>query len=104
MTAPYIMPMGFIDWLTEDGAVIQLTNPGEPHSVRQGAPVTVAPVTVRRYSPGHLALGKLRGRITQGGYTTAKFATSDTKTDPRWPGDEPVLRPAAPVFLALRYS
>ena len=70
-------------------------NPEESLSLRPGTPITVW-----RYSPEHLALGKLRGRITTIGYTTATFFTEETEKDPRWP-DEDLVRAAAPVFLAL---
>ena len=95
MAQPYINPLGFIDRPTQNGAVILLTNPEESLSLRPGTPITVW-----RYSPEHLALGKLRGRITAIGYTTATFVTEDTQKGPRWP-DEDLVRPAAPVFLAL---
>ena len=95
MAQPYINPLGFIDRPTQDGAVIILTNPEESLGLRPGTPITVW-----RYSPEHLALGKLRGRITTIGYTTATFVTEETEKGPRWP-DEDLVRPAAPVFLAL---
>ena len=95
MATPYIMPLGFIDRITEEGAVFQLTNPEDSGSLTSGTPVTVW-----RYSEDSLALGKLRGRISAVGYTTATFATVETMTDPRWPENENVLRAAAPVFLA----
>ena len=96
MAQPYINPLGFIDRPTQDGAVILLTNPEESLSLRPDTPITVW-----RYSPEHLALGKLRGRITTIGYTTATFVTDETETDPRWPDELPIIRAAAPVFLAL---
>ena len=80
MAQPYINPLGFIDRPTQDGAVILLTNPEESLSLRPGTPITVW-----RYSPEHLALGKLRGRITAIGYTTATFVTEETQKGPRWP-------------------
>ena len=95
MAQPYINPLGFIDRPTQDGAIIILTNPEESLSLRPDTPITVW-----RYSPEHLALGKLRGRITTIGYTTATFVTDETEKDPRWP-DENLVRAAAPVFLAL---
>ena len=99
MTQPYINPLGFINRPTRDGAVILLINPEDSLSLKLGTPITVW-----RYSPEHLALGKLRGRITAIGYTTATFVTGETQTDPRWPGDEDLLHTAAPVFLALEDS
>ena len=99
MSTPYIMPLGFIDRITEEGAVFQLTNPEDSNSLTSGTPVTVW-----RYSEDSLALGKLRGRITTFGYTTATFTTVETMTDPRWPENEEVLRARAPVFLAREES
>ena len=96
MTRPYINPLGFIDRPTEDGAVIILTNPEDSLSLR-----LPTPITVWRYSPELLAIGKLRGSISTVGYTTATFTTIETLTDPRWPDDLPIIRTAAPVFLAL---
>ena len=96
MARPYINPLGFIDRPTEDGAVILLTNPEDSLSLR-----LPTPITVWRYSPELLAIGKLRGSISTVGYTTATFTTIETLTDPRWPDDLPIIRTAAPVFLAL---
>ena len=96
MAVPYIMPLGFIDQPNETGATFILTNPEDSLSLRLGTPVAVW-----RYSPEHLALGKLRGRITEVGYTTATFVTVETRNDSRWAEDLPTIRPAAPVFLAL---
>ena len=99
MTTPYIMPLGFVDRKTEAGTVFLLTNPRESKSLR---PYT--PVAVWTYSPAHLALGKVRGRITAVGYTTATFSAVETSLDTRWPQDQDVLRPKAPVFLAKEGS
>ena len=99
MAQPYINPLGFIDRPTQDGAVILLTNPEDSLSLEPGTPVTVW-----RYSPEYLAIGKLRGQITKVGYTTATFTPIETLTDPRWPDNLPIIRPAAPVFLSLQES
>ena len=99
MARPYIMPLGFIDRVTEDGAIILLTNPEDSLSLSTGTPITVW-----RYSPELLAVGRLRGSINTVGYTTATFITAETRNDSRWAEDLPIIRPAAPVFLALRDS
>ena len=99
MAKPYIMPLGFIHRKTEAGTVFLLTSPGESKNLRPDTPVTVW-----TYSPEHLALGKVRGLITAVGYTTATFAAVETSLDSRWPGVQDVLRPKAPVFLALNES
>ena len=99
MATPYIMPLGFIDRTTDDGTIFLLTNPEDSLGLRLGTPITVW-----RYSHEHLTLAKLRGTITAVGYTTATFTTSESQTDPRWPEHEPILAPAAPVFMALKES
>ena len=96
MATPYIMPMGFIDRPTQEGAVITLTNPEDSLGLQLGTPITVW-----RYSPELLALGRIRGSISAVGYTTATFDTVETRNDSRWPEDLPIIRPASPVFRAL---
>ena len=99
MATPYIMPLGFIDRPTGAGATFILTNPEDSLSLATGTPITVW-----RYSPELLAVGRLRGSINTVGYTTATFITVETRNDSRWAEDLPIMRPAAPVFLALRDS
>lgn len=99
MGTPYIMPFGFIDRPTDTGATFILTNPEDSFSLKTGTPVTVW-----RYSPEHLAIGRLRGCVSAIGYTTATFATVECRNDRRWPEELPVIRRAAPVFLALADS
>ena len=99
MAEPYIMPLGFIDRTTNNGTVFLLTNPDESLDLRLGTPVTVW-----RYSQEHVALAKLRGTVTAVGYTTATFTTVEYTADPRWPSDETILPPTAPVFVALKDS
>ena len=99
MTTPYIMPLGFIDRTTDEGTVFLLTNPEDSAGLRLGTPVTVW-----RYSQEHLALARLRGRITAVGYTTATFKTSEREVGARWPDDDSILIPAAPVFIAIEGS
>ena len=91
MAVPYIMPLGFIDQPTETGATFILTNPEDSLGLRPGTPVTVW-----RYSPELLAVAKLRGAVSDVGYTTATFTTIETQTDPRWTHDLPIIRPARP--------
>ena len=92
-----ILPLGFaIRVETAEDAVMLLTDPRESKTLKPGTPVTIW-----RYSAGHLALGKSRGTITEVGYATAKFVISETETDARWPDDQDVILPRIPVFLAL---
>ncbi len=99
MATPYIMPLGFVDRPTDTGATFILTNPEDSLCLN-----TNTPITVWRYSPEHLAIGRLRGHVKAIGYTTAAFTTVEHSNDPRWPEDLPIVRPAAPVFLALEGS
>ena len=88
MAVPYIMPLGFIDQPTEAGATFILTNPEDSLGLRPGIPVTIS-----RYSPELPAVAKLRGAISDVGYTTATFTNTETQTDPRWTQDLPIIRP-----------
>ena len=96
MPTPLIMPMGFIDRPTEDGAIIMLTNPEESITLR-----LATPVTLWRYNQARLAVAKIRGEISDVGYVTATFTTVETLIDARWPENQKVMRPATPVYLAL---
>ena len=96
MARPYIAPFGFIERLTEDGAIFTLSNPEDSLSLRSNTPVTVW-----RYFPEQLALAKMRGRISAVGYVTATFRTVEFQIDPRCPEDEEILRERTPVYLAL---
>ena len=78
---------------------LHLTNPEDSLDPRLGTPVTVW-----RYSPELLAMAKLRGAVSTVGHTTVTFTTIETRTNSRWARDLPIIRPAAPVFLALEDS
>ena len=80
MAAPYIMPLGFIERTTEKGTIFLLTNPENSLGLKLNTPVTVW-----RYSPEQLALGKIRGLISAVGYVTATFGTIESVIDARWP-------------------
>ena len=99
MARPYIMPLGFIDRTTDNGAVFVLNNPGDSAELKPGTPVTVW-----RYSSDQLALAKIRGLISNIGYVTARFRTVESIMDDRWPEEEEVLRKSTPVYLALEDS
>ena len=96
MATPYIMPLGFIDRPTEDGAIIMLTNPEESTSLK-----LATPVTLWRYNPARLAVAKIRGEISDVGYVTATFITVEAQVDTRWPANQELMRPAMPVYQAL---
>ena len=96
MAAPYIMPLGFIDHVMEDGTVFLLTDPEESNALRTGTPITVW-----RYSAEHLAGARIRGEVSAVGYVTATFTLTETLKDPRWPEDLEILRRSAPVYLAV---
>ena len=99
MTRPYIAPFGFIDRLTDDGAIFTLSNPDDSVNLRSNTPVTVW-----RYSPEQLALAKIRGLISAIGYVTATFKTVESVIDDRWPQGEEILHEKTPVYLALENS
>ena len=95
MAIPHIMPLGFIHRRTEAGAIIMLNNPQESQTLKLGTPITLW-----RYSPGRLAVAKVRGTVSAVGYVTATFTTADAQIDPRWPADQEIIRPRVPVYLA----
>ena len=96
MATPYIMPLGFIDRPTENGAIIMLTNPEESFTLK-----LATPVTLWRYNQARLAVAKIRGEISDVGYVTATFITLEARTDTRWPANQELMRRATPVYLAL---
>ena len=97
MAAPRILPLGFIDRTTDDGAIILLTTPSNSHNLR-----SETPVTLRRRSTGTpSATARVRGLITSVGYVTATFRVVETQTDPNWPEGEQILRRDTPVYQAL---
>ena len=96
MAIPHIMPLGFIHRRTEAGAIIMLNNPQESQTLKLGTPITLW-----RYSPGRLAIAKVRGTVSAVGYVTATFTTADAQIDPRWPADQEIIRPRVPVTFGL---
>ena len=98
--APRILPLGFIDRTTNDGAIIMLTRPSDSHDLR-----TETPVTLRSRSTGQTpATARVRGIITSVGYVTATFQVVEINTTPDWPDGEQVLRKGIPVYQALADS
>ena len=66
MAIPHIMPLGFNHRRADDGAIIMLNNPQGSQTLELGTPVTLW-----RYSPGRLAVAKVRGDVSAVGYVTA---------------------------------
>ena len=100
MAKKRILPLGFIDRTTSDGAIIMLARPRDSHTLR---PET--PVTIRNRSSGEpQAKARVRGMITSVGYLTATFRTIETRINSRWPQDEVILRRSTPVYQALPES
>ena len=62
------------------------------------------PVTLRRYSKGQLAIGKILGQISAVGYGAATFTTVEVRTDSKWPKNQDLMPPTMPVCLALTGS
>ena len=92
-----ILPLGFIDRTTEDGAIIMLNNPNDSHSLSPETPITLLTHSTTRAATRAGA----RGVITAIGYVTARFKVVETRTDPDWPDGEQVLRRGTPVYQAL---
>ena len=97
MTKKRILPLGFIDRTTGDGATIMLTKPSDSHTLRPETPVTLW----NRSSERPQAMARARGVITSVGYVTATFKTIQTRMNTQWPRDEEVLRRGTPVYQAL---
>ena len=97
MAAPRILPLGFIDRTTDDGAIIMLTRPSDSHDLRRETPVTL-----RNRSTGETpATARVRGTITSVGYVTATFQVVEINKTSDWPDGEQVLRRGTPVYQAL---
>ena len=99
MARAYVVPIGYIERQTGEGATFILNNAEDSKTLR-----TNTPVTVWRYSPEHLALAKIRGLISAVGYVTATFRTVESVIDSRWPEEEEILREKTPLYLALEDS
>ena len=82
MARPYAVPIGYIERPTDEGATFILNNAEDSKSLRINTPATVW-----RYSPGQLALAKVRGLISAVGYVTATCGFS---------GGEPDMAPGQP--------
>ncbi len=97
MPQPRLLPLGFIDRTTDDGAIIMLTSPSESHNIQPETPVTLR-VRNNETTP---AMARVRGVITSVGYVTATFKTVEIMKTLTWPQDQPVLRRGLPVYQAL---
>ena len=95
-----ILPLGFIDRTTEDGAIIMLNNPNDSHSLSPETPITLLTHSTTRAA----TRARTRGVITAIGYVTATFKVVETRTDTDWPDGEQILRRSTPVYLALAGS
>ena len=100
MAEKRILPLGFIDRTTGDGAIIMLTRPSESHTIWPETPVTLQ----SRSAEEPRATASARGLITLVGYVTATCKIVETRMDSGWPQDEPVLRRGIPVYQALAGS
>ena len=97
MPEAHLLPLGFIDRTTDDGAIIMLTKPSESHDIRPDTPVTL-----RVRSAGATpATARVRGVITSVGYVTATFRAVETRKHSNWHHDQPVLQRGTPVYQAL---
>ena len=98
--ATRIMPLGFIDRITEDGAIIMLTRPSDSHNLKPETPVTL----LTRSAGEQRASARVRGLITSVGYVSAAFRVLETRTHGNWPEGELLLRRGTPVYQALAGS
>ena len=92
-----ILPLGFIDRTTDDGAVMWLTTPSESIKLRRETAVTLT----SRSTGQPNAVATVRGIITAVGYVTATFKTVESRWAPNWPENESVLRKGLPVYEAI---
>lgn len=92
-----ILPLGFIDRTTDNGAVMWLTTPSESRTLRRETAVTLTSRSTRQPN----AVATARGIITAVGYVTASFKTVETQRAPNWPESENVLRKGLPVYEAI---
>ncbi len=97
MPAPRILPLGFIDRTTDDGAIMLLTTPSESHDLRVETAVTLTSRSIGQTN----ATARVRGIITAVGYVTATFKTVETQRTSNWPEDEQVLQRGTPIYQAL---
>ena len=97
MAKKRILPLGFIDRTTKDGAIIMLTRPSDSHTLRPETPVTLRSRSVQKPQ----AAARVRGLITSVGYVTATFKTIETHMNSKWPRGEEILRRGTPVYKAL---
>ena len=95
-----ILPLGFIDKLTEDGAIIMLTDPRDSHNLEHETPVTLRTRSITEAG----ATARARGLITAVEYVTATFKVVETRTDSKWPDGEQILRLGTPVYKAMPNS
>ena len=95
MTKKRILPLGFIDRATDDGAIIMLTKPSESHTIRPETPVTLQV----RSAGEPRATARARGMITRVGYVTATCKIIETRMNSKWPKDEAVMRRGTEVVL-----
>ena len=100
MPEPRILPLGFIDRTTDDGAIIMLTRPSDSHTLQPGTPVTL----LTRSAGEQPASARVRGLITSVGYITAAFRVLEKRTRGNWPEGELFLRRGTPVYQALADS
>ena len=68
MARAYVVPIGYIECQTGEGATFILNNAEDSKSLR-----TNTPVTVWRYSPEHLALAKILGFPGGGAFLGTSF-------------------------------
>ena len=86
-----IMPIGIIEYPTEDGATFILTRPGDHNILKVNSPVMVRNT---HRDDGDIPSGVMvRSQVTEIGPTTATFKVVESKIGPYWPKDADTLAP-----------
>ena len=94
-----IMPIGIIEQSTEDGAIFELTRPGDRSILTTNSPVVVLKAQIDQEDI--ISGVMVRGQITEIGPATATFTTAESWVDPNWPKGTDILVPGSFVHLAL---
>ena len=97
MAENLILPLGFIDRVTDDGAVMLLTTPSESRKLRLATAVTMTSSSIGQPD----ATATVRGIVTAVGYATATFRAVEDQRTTNWPENESALRKGLPVYEAI---
>ena len=96
MTTPPIMPVGFVNQRTPNGATITLAGPPDKNRLKTGDHVTVW-----SHSPDHVATAKVLGHVTRLEADNGAFAILRTEVDTSWPASLDILDTGSPIYRAV---